>query len=170
VATETAYICDADALINLDRHFPKKTREIRRLFLDGLIKIPEGVHRELKEGTDKLARNIDRWSKTVDSVVFWGSNDDLRGKLKSIELNYGEFIVVGKVRYNGFWKSKAGKRSADGQVVTCAKVFSCTVVSNDKAIESVCMLEDIPCIGWKEFARRVGLSESQLDLFTDAHT
>ena len=168
MANKAAYICDADALINMNRHFTRKTREIRGLFLDGLAKIPEGVHRELREGTDKLAKNIDKWSNSIDFVILWDSNEILKSELKRIEQNYGDSIVVGGVKYNGFWKSKAGKRSADGQVVTCAKVFNCAVVSNDKAIESVCLLENIPCIGWKEFARRVGLSKKQMDLFADS--
>jgi hypothetical protein len=30
-------------------------------------------------------------------------------------------------------------------------------VSDDGAVKLACALEDVPCIGWSEFARRLGL-------------
>ena len=66
---------------------------------------------------------------------------------------------MGGKEYNGFWSSQAGRKAADGQVVAVAKVHNCTVVSDDGAVKLACMLEDVPHIGWTEFARQVGMPE-----------
>ena len=81
-----------------------------------------------------------------------------------MERVYGEPITVGKQRYQGFWASRAGRKAADSQVVAVAKVFGHTVVSDDTAVKLVCALENVPCISWAEFARRLGLAK-QLSLF-----
>jgi hypothetical protein len=51
-------------------------------------------------------------------------------------------------------------------VVAVAKLLKGGVaVSDDQAVKLVCALEGVPCIGWSEFARRVGLIKpEQLNL------
>lgn len=91
-------------------------------------------------------------------------NQRIREELSRVERLYGESIRVGDHTYPGFWKSAAGRKAADGQVVAVARVLRLTVVSDDRAIEHACSLEGVPCIGWAEFARQLGLTiQGQLD-------
>ncbi|MCX7887742.1 MAG: hypothetical protein N3B01_10900, partial [Verrucomicrobiae bacterium] len=63
------------------------------------------------------------------------------------------------------WKSKAGRQAADAQVVAVAKLLKGVAVSDDRAVKLVCATEGVPCIGWSEFARGLGLIRpQQLDL------
>lgn len=152
------YVCDASALINLHRHFERTCiKRLRQLAKSGNLYIPEGVARELRRGTDSL-------SQKDLVVVRLKSNPRLRDVVARMERNYGESIAIGKQQYPGFWASRAGRKAADSQVVAVAKVFGHTVVSDDNAVKLVCALENMPCIGWTEFARRLGLAK-QLTLF-----
>ena len=94
-------------------------------------------------------------------------NPEFLAEFARIERAYSESIQVGKQKHPGFWKSRTGYKAADGQVVAVAKVFYCTVVSDDNAVKAACALEDVPCISWTEFARRLGLvgPAKQLSLF-----
>lgn len=154
------HVCDADCLINLHRHFGRKAiAALRRLGKKGGLKIPEGVIREIIRGTDHLARFAVREQRSLAVSV----NDDarLRAEIARLERHYGETIVFGQQRYGGFWKSKAGKQAADAQVVAVAKLKGALAVSDDRGVKLACALENVPCIGWSEFARRLGLIKPQ---------
>jgi len=85
------------------------------------------------------------------------TNARLQREVATLEKKYGERIVFGQQSYAGFWRSKAGRRAADGQVVAAAKWERAIAVSDDQAVKLACALENVPCIGWSEFARRLGL-------------
>lgn len=153
------YVPDANALIDLERHFPRQLRKLRPLVEQGQIKIPEGVSRELRRKTDQLHQEIGQWAKrNSDCIVRIGQVHDLADELARIERQYGQQIVAGAKSFPGFWQSPAGQKAADGQVIAVAKVLNATIVSEDRAVRLVCMLENVPCIGWTEFARRATLS------------
>ena len=150
------HVCDADCLINLHRHFGRKAiSALRRYGKTGRLKLSEGVIREVIRGTDKLA--VFAKEEYISVRVTVSSEPHLRAQIKRLENLYGDTIVFGRERYGGFWKSKAGREAADAQVIAVAKLFSGTVVSDDRAVKLACALEGVPCIGWSEFARRLGL-------------
>lgn len=155
------YVCDADCLINLHRHFGRNCiRVLRRLAKEGSLYIPEGIARELLRGTDVIARFVQRYRDNRDcgEVIVWlKDNPRLREEVAQMEQSYGESICVGGRVYPGFWSSQSGRKAADGQIVAVAKVLGGTVVSDDAAVKLACALENVPCIGWSEFARRLGL-------------
>lgn len=155
----TVYVCDADALINLNRHYPTETRKLRQVVSEGSLKIPKGVYRELVRGTDRLRDNVEKWEGKYKLVIYVEQNQELQSELGRIESAYGEKIKVGCKIYDGFWKSPAGKHAADGQVVAVGKVYGYTVVSDDKAVRLACMLENVQCIGWTEFARQIRIMQ-----------
>jgi len=155
------YVCDSTALIDLYQHFPRRFRRLRRLVSEGVVKIPEGVYRELRRKSDNLRRNIEKWASKYQFVISMRQNQQLQNEFIRIEKAYGEKIRVGEREYKGFWKSSKGRRSADGQVIAVGKVFGYIVVSDDQAIRLACMLENVRCIGWTEFARWIGMLGSQ---------
>lgn len=165
---DPCYICDSDALINLYEHFPKRFRKLRKWVKSGKVMIPERVYNELKSRWDRKRKLMEKWAKDYpDFVVYFKEHElreELQKKLAQIELTYGETIRIGNKIYGGFWKSKRGRKAADGQVIALGKVLNCIVVSDDKKIRLVCMLEDVPSITWTEFARRLGANED-LQLF-----
>lgn len=153
------YVLDANALIDLYRHFPAGLRKLGLMAQRGEIRIPEGIFRELKRRTDSVSKAVERWSrKNVDCVVQIARVPNVANELARIERQYGDQIIVGKQTYPGFWHSPAGRKAADGQVIAVAKVLGATVVSNDHVVRLACMLENVPCIDWTEFARRAGLA------------
>ncbi|MCS7009309.1 MAG: DUF4411 family protein [Chthoniobacterales bacterium] len=158
------YVCDADCLINLHRHFGKRAlAELRRLGKRGDLKIPEGVIREIIRGTDKLAKFLEKQQHSLSVAV--SADPRLPPEIAKLENRYGETIIFGEQRYGGFWTSRAGRKAADAQVVAVAKLLKCVAVSDDRAVKLVCALEGVQCIGWSEFARRLGLIKpQQLDL------
>jgi hypothetical protein len=155
--TRNIYVGDADCLINLHRHFGRKALgELRRLGKTGGFKLPEGVVRELIHSTDNLASFVKEHRQHLEVVARQISA--LRTEIPRLERLYGEKIRVGKQEHVGFWHSQAGRRAADAQVVAVAKLLKGGVaVSDDGAVKLACALEDVPCIGWSEFARRLGL-------------
>jgi predicted nuclease of predicted toxin-antitoxin system len=154
--TRDICVCDADCLINLHRHFGRKALdELRRLGREGALKLPEGVIRELIRGTDHLARFVENHQKLLAVVI--STNAQLKHEVATIDTKYGARIVIGQQSYAGFWRSKAGRQAADAQVVAAAKLEQPIVVSDDQAVKLACALENVPCIGWSEFARQVGL-------------
>ncbi|MDI6766427.1 MAG: DUF4411 family protein [Bacteroidota bacterium] len=161
------YVCDTASLINLFLHFPKQFKKLKRLAENGTLKIPEGVHREIQRHSDKLHTFVDRWEEQHQIVIPMKHNPKLMIELPRIEQTYGEKIRVGNKEYRGFWKSAAGRKAADGLVVAVGKVYEgYIIVSDDQAVQMACFLENVPCIGWTEFARRVGLSSTQTELFS----
>ncbi|MGH8103566.1 MAG: hypothetical protein ACREJQ_03490 [bacterium] len=111
---------------------------------------------------DRLSNLAERWEKKY--AIKMKGDPQLWSELKRIETTYGEWVIVGPNRHKGFWKSKAGRKAADGQVVAVSKVLKCTAVSDDNAVELACMLEDVPCIGWAEFARRLREKERRPEM------
>jgi len=157
------YICDTSSIFNLHENFSTEFRnKIESLAKNNALKIPESVWREIKRKTDKIFKKIEKIIEKYPSIIVRVRDDErIIEKIGEIERNYGESIQIGNRRYPGFWKSPSGRRAAEGQVVAIAKVFNYIVVSDDNAVKLVCMLENIPCIGWTEFARRLGLSHQQ---------
>jgi hypothetical protein len=157
------YICDTSSIINLHKNFPTEFRNrVEGPARNNTLKIPEGVLREIKRKTDKVLKKIEKIIEKNPSVIVQIKNDQRTiEKLYEIERKYGDSIQVGNQKYDGFWRSPSGKKAAESQVVTIAKVFGYIVVCDDSAVKLVCMLENVPCIGWTEFTRRLGLSRQQ---------
>lgn len=160
------FICDTTSIFDLHNNFPTEFKHrIENLAKNDALKIPEGVWREIKRKIDKIFKKMQKIAEKYPSVIVQVKNDQrIMEKLCEIERKYGENIQVGNQKYNGFWKSISGKKAAEGQLIAISKVFNYTVVSDDKAVKLACMLEDIQCIGWTEFARRLEISQ-QLMLF-----
>ncbi|MGC8743589.1 MAG: hypothetical protein ACP5T0_06905 [Verrucomicrobiia bacterium] len=91
-------------------------------------------------------------------------------EIPRLEKLCGEKIQFNDQAYPGFWRSAAGKKSADSQVVAVALYMNCVAVTDDYAIKLACALENAQCIGWAEFARASELIKPQqplLDFGTD---
>jgi len=161
------YVADIDALIQLDRHYRQRFNKLRQLAATGDLVVPEGVYREVMRRTDVLSKRVRKWSdKSATFVVASKSEPRLWEEIARLETLYGPRIRVGNQEYRGFWESAGGRRAADSQVVAVAKLHGRIAVSDDRAIGLACMLEDVQCIGWTEFARRTGVAptQQQLDL------
>lgn len=59
------------------------------------------------------------------------------------------------VTYGGFWSSRAGRRSADSQVVAAAKANGWIVIANDVSVHGACYFEQLDCHRWEYLARRL---------------
>jgi hypothetical protein len=167
--TQPCYVLDSTVVIDLCGHFRRSViqRGLESLAKQSRLKIPEGVQRELKRRTDNASRIVDALVRRhSDSVVQVGRVSGLGDELARVERTYGENIQVGSREYAGFWKSARGRKAVDGQVVAMAGKLGCTLVSDDVAVRLACMLENIPCIGWTELARAIGL-HAQPSLFPD---
>jgi hypothetical protein len=153
------YVCDADCLINLHRHFGKDAlKALRDRGKQGVLKLPEGVIRDLIRGTDKLASFLREGKKRQYLEIAARQLPQLHTEIPRLEGLYGEKIRVGTQEHAGFWHSKAGRKAVDAQVIAGAKLLRRGVaVSDDEAVKLACALEGVPCIGWAEFARRLGL-------------
>lgn len=161
---EETFVCDANCLINLYRHFGDASlKALRRLGESRALKLPEGVVREIMRGTDKLAKFLKKPGHALAIRV--SDTVGLREEIARLETIYGERIRFGQKTYRGFWKSPAGRQAADAQVIAVAKKLGATAVSDDGAIQLACSLEGVNCIGWAEFARQIGLVKpKQLNL------
>ena len=158
MASNEKHVCDADCLINVHRHFGRVAfRVLRTLAKRGGLKLPEGVVREIKRGTDKLAKLVKENERFV--AVSVSRDIRIRDELGSLERRYGNEIIYVRQKYPGFWKSPAGRQSADAQVVAVAKMLGGIAVSDDRAIQLACSLEGVTCIGWAEFARRLNIAK-----------
>jgi hypothetical protein len=162
------YVCDADCLINLYRHFRwKAIRALRGCMNGGDVKLPEGVVREILRGTDELAKLVREQQQHL--CITTKKNNVLLNEIVRLERLYGEKIRFGRNEYPGFWKSKAGKLAADSQVVALAKLTDNGIaVSDDRAVKLACATETVPCIGWIEFARRLALPSGEQELNFDS--
>ncbi|MCL6642559.1 MAG: hypothetical protein K6T71_04460, partial [Candidatus Bipolaricaulota bacterium] len=152
-------VCDADCLINLHRHFGKDAiKALRDRGKKGGLKVPEGVIRDLIRGTDKLARFVREREERQYLEMGARQLPQLHTEIPRLERLYGETIRVGTQEHAGFWNSKAGRKAVDAQVIAVAKLLKGGVaVSDDGAVKLACALEGVPCIGWAEFARQLGL-------------
>ncbi|HUW34337.1 MAG TPA: DUF4411 family protein [Planctomycetota bacterium] len=147
------YCLDADALINIKLYYPKEIRRINQYAKKGKVVIPEGVYREICRKTDTLKNMVQTWQKRHGAIIWL--DHALGRELARMEKAYGEAIILGNRKRNGFWTSKSGRQSADSQVVAVSKVRNYTAVSNDQAVQDACHIENVPCIGWQEFYRRM---------------
>ena len=149
------FCCDADALIEFER-----ARLIQDLnVFAGLhrIRIPVGVYHEVRayRGVSTTLKNaVERW-KDIGLVVDIDQNAAAKRLLPEIETRYGLPFSVGNVTYGGFWRSKAGRYAADGEVVAFAKAHRWTVISNDVSVHGACYQEDITCHRWEHLARLI---------------
>jgi hypothetical protein len=139
------YVSDTTALIDFFGHFPVEFRRLKKTASNGMLKIPEGVFRELKRKTDRLYNIIEKWNSKFSIVVQMTRDPQLLPELARIEQLYGAKITVGNAEYPGFWKSPAGRKAADGQVVTLGKVNQYVVVSDDRAVRLACLQENVQC-------------------------
>lgn len=137
------YVCDSTSLIDLFQHFPVEFKSLGPHASNGIIKIPEGVFRELRRKTDKIRHSLEQWEKKYQIVIHLKSDPRFLSELARIEQTYGEKISVGGINYPGFWKSPGGKNAADGQVVTIGKVRKYVAVSDDKAVRLACLQENV---------------------------
>ena len=155
------HVCDADGLIHLQRHFGRNAiRAMRDCGKKGGLRLPEGVVRELIQSTDKLAGFVQEQRQRLEVAA--RQLPALHTEIPRLERLYGEKIRVGTQEHAGFWHSKAGRKAADAQVVAVAKLLKGGVaVSDDGVVKLACALEGVPCIGWSEFARRLGLIKPQ---------
>lgn len=150
------YVLDSTAIIDLHGHF--KTKQVRkalnRLARQDQLRMPEGVKREIVRRSDHAGVTVQQMEHEFPKcVVRIGSDPHLQGELVRIDTAYGESIQVGRLTYPGLWRSPRGRKAADAQVVAVAKRLRATAVSDDKGVQRVCLLENVPCIGWSEFAR-----------------
>lgn len=157
------YVLDANTVIQLSEHFPTAFGQLRKLFSQNVVKLPQGVYNELTQKSDRLKQKLPKWAQQYPQMVVRFDNPRYREELARIEQQYGPDFHVGQQLRRGFWKSRAGRKARDGQVVAAAKVLRCIAVSDDIAIEGACSLEGVPCIGWAEFARQVGLIRHQMN-------
>jgi hypothetical protein len=168
----SCYILDANTVLQLSSHFPTTFGQLGKLVRQGTVKFPEGVYNELTRKSDKLKRKFPGWAQKYPQMIVRfdkHSEPRLREELSRIEQEYGRDFYVGQQLRRGFWKSRAGRKAAEGQVVAAAKVLRCVAVSDDVAVEGACSLEGVSCIGWAEFARQVGLIEHHMkSLFESA--
>jgi len=145
----TTFCCDSDSIINLrDAGLLQKFRSLIR---SDKAKIPEGVYRELKKGTDQLSKSLTKWAEKYPLVI------DLDYAalqcFPDIERKYGPRFAVGGKVYSGLWASTSGRKSADAQVIALAKARGWIAVSDDDSVHGACMLEGITCWGWEEIGR-----------------
>ena len=165
------YVPDADALVNLYLHFKRTAiNALKKLARRDALRIPEGVDRELRRKSDRLSGLMTTLRKQTarfppSLFVKLRAQPKVRDEVVRLEKLYGQVIRVGRREYPGFWASRGGRKAADSQVVAAAKVLRGVAVSDDRAIALACALEGASCIGWTEFARRLGLMTKQLELF-----
>ena len=158
------YVCDANALINLWRNFKNLAiSSLRKELRSGNLKLPEGIVRELMKGKDALAKFARDYEQEI--IVYINYNPNLLKEFQRIDMAYGNEIVTGKQKFKGFWVTPSGKQGRDAQVVAVAKVTKAVAVSDDEAVRRACLLENVECIGWMEYARRLGLAK-QLSFFS----
>jgi len=155
------YVFDSTSLVDLFQHFPLEFKALAPHAANGEIKVPEGVFRELMRKTDKISNSLEQWEKKHKIVVRLKNDPRFLLEFTRIEQTYGEKVSVGGRDYPGFWRSPAGRKAADGQVVAIGKVKKWVVVSDDKAVRFACLNENVQCIGWAEFARRLNKKELQ---------
>jgi hypothetical protein len=149
------YCCDADGLIEIARHFADGVRRLSKAAKEGRFCIPSAVSKELKRKSDNLGRSLETWRGKYGIVIAIDANQQLKRENARVERTYGPEIKLGGSTRPGFWKSKQGEKAADGHVVTVAKVLKIVAVSQDQAVRDACLLEDVECIGWQEFWRRI---------------
>ena len=155
------FCCDANALIDFAR--AGRFTELDALARQGMLRIPMGVYAEVyphqREGREK--RMLVQWKEDARTTVILDDDGMAKSLLPAIERTYGPQFHIGGITYPGFWKSKAGRAAADGEVVAFAKAHGWTVVSNDGSVRGACLLESIECHSWEQLAHELDTGRSQ---------
>lgn len=134
--TPENYVPDADALINIHRHFPGELELLFQVAQRGRLLLVGGVYREIRRGTDRLGATVERWVQAGVMPVEVDRDETLRNASARIETAYGQAVRVGRHVYQGFWSSPAGRRAADAQLVAVAGVNRWTVASDDRVVRA----------------------------------
>ena len=165
------FCCDANALIDFARS--GRFADLQALAQLGLLRIPMGVYAEVYpyERNSQVKRLLAQWKEDARTTVNLDDDGAAKALLPDIERAYGPPFSIGGITYSGFWRSKAGRDAADGEVVAFAKARGWTVVSNDGSVRGACLLERIECHSWEHLAHRLAArtdqpppSEQQLSL------
>jgi hypothetical protein len=145
------YCLDADSIINIA--LAGWFDSLQKTAKNGDICFPEGVYRQLTETTTKIGQKIEGWDK-FGCLKILSSSEKLL--MKQIDQKYGPpFHIINGKDYKGFWKTEPPGGGVDAQVIAVAKEHKYIVVSNDHSIHGACMLENVECILYEEFGRRL---------------
>jgi hypothetical protein len=144
------YCLDTDSIINVE--FAGWFSSLRKAAKDGSIYFPEGVYRQLTDTTTKIGNKIKNWGKYGTILKLTTSEQVL---MKQIDAKYGPSFHIKGNSYPGFWKTEPVGGGVDSQVIAVAKERKYIVVSNDNSIHGACMLENVECIRYEEFGRRL---------------
>lgn len=155
------FCCDANALINFAR--AGRFAELDGLARLDLLRIPMGVYNEVYpyERDGRTKKMLTQWKEDARTTVNLDDDGAAKALLPDIERAYGPPFSIGGVTYPGFWKSKAGRAAADGEVVAFAKARGWTVVSNDGSVRGACLLESVECHSWEQLAHRLAARPEQ---------
>ncbi len=151
IPADKIYCPDANALIDL--YHAGLIKKLRPFIINGTVRIPEGVYRELKRKTDKLKRTLDKWNSNYNAVVNLASHEKL--EFSRIETSYKNDFRVGTKTCAGLWRTPSGRKGIDSQVISFGKVRGWVVVSHDSSVKGACAIENVECITWEEFGRRM---------------
>ena len=151
------YVLDTDSLINVYNHSPQAFKRLRKLAQNGSVRVPSAVIREIKRPEDRLKRSITRWARNYKDFEIKDTDSRFRDWIDEIMRRYGSSYKIGRLQKQGLAAGKSRKRGTDVQVVAAGKFLNAIVVSDDNRIKEVCFLENIECISWTEFMRRVGI-------------
>jgi hypothetical protein len=145
------YCLDADTIINVTlAGWFNKLHESAK---DGHVCFVEGVYRQLTDTTTKIGNKIKNWDK-YESIKYLTTAEQIL--MKQIDEKYGPpFHIIKGKDYPGFWKTEPPGGGVDAQVIAVAKERKYIVVSNDHSIHGACMLENVECIRYEEFGRRL---------------
>jgi hypothetical protein len=151
------YVFDSGPLIDLFRHYyPERFPSLWDKFhdlvtLEKIVSVKE-VYNEIDSGEDTLAV----WAKKVKEKLFSPSSaEELRFVAEIFKIQHFQLMVRNKERLKG-------KPVADPFVIARAKIYSGTVVTNEKykdnsaQIPNVCERFSIPCISLEEFMQQEG--------------
>jgi hypothetical protein len=145
------YCLDADTIINVV--FAGWFDNLHESAKNGYICFPEGVYRQLTDTTTRIGNKIKNWSK-YGSIHYLTTTE--QAVMKQIDMKYGPpfYIIKGK-NYPGFWKTERIGSGVDAQIIAVAEECKYMVVSNDHSIHGACMLENVECMRYEEFGRRL---------------
>ncbi len=144
------YCVDTDTIINVELAgwFDKLSGAVKNKY----VCYPEGVYRQLTDTTTKIGNKVKTWDK-YKGIRYLTTNEKII--MKQVDLKYGSQFSIGGKTYAGFWKTEVRGGGVDAQVIAVAKEEKHIVVTNDNCIHGACMLENVECIRFEEFGRRL---------------